>query len=352
MKRCELYQAHKRNKKAAALGKVPKAAAMPAVTLPAQSIPPIEAPDFSAPLREFEQAMREYSTKQNQPPTPQQRRREMCQAAKTQVIDRYRTSVGQVTDSLRGGAKLAIERELASMPLEELPFEEVLEIAAATRERSYVPEFKRQAREAERRNLKEKAQRRAELEALGKLLRADRRRKIYIEQASNQARAYCEEKAITGWAKLSVLGDIESRLEEFLTGDEPILESQAIVRSVLEARFEEAEATLAAAQVKEDEKWREDVVGLVVLGALVAVSLLALRYPEQVELILGWIERTFGFTPDAEAAAPTPEEAETPTPAASPEARPPIKRRRKDPVAPPGPESSWGNAVGGEPAHA
>jgi len=36
-----------------------------------------------------------------------------------------------VTASMRGGAKLAIERELASLPLEEFPFEEVLELAAA-----------------------------------------------------------------------------------------------------------------------------------------------------------------------------------------------------------------------------
>jgi hypothetical protein len=35
---------------------------------------------------------------------------------------------------MRGAAKLAIERELASLPLEELPFEGVLEIAAAIRD--------------------------------------------------------------------------------------------------------------------------------------------------------------------------------------------------------------------------
>lgn len=71
---------------------------------------------------------------------------------------------------MRGSAKVLIERELASLPLEELPFEEVLEIDAAIRDGCYASEFKGQTREAECRNLKEEAQRRAELEALGKLL--------------------------------------------------------------------------------------------------------------------------------------------------------------------------------------
>lgn len=134
-----------------------------------------------------------------------------------------------------------------------------------------------------------------------------------------------------------------------LTGDEPILESQAIVRSVLEARFAEAEATLAAAQAKADEKWQEDLVGLFVLAALVAVPLLALRYPEQVELILSWIERTFELTRTAEAGAQNPEASETTPLPANMESRPPSKRRRKYPVEPP---SLWANSVGGEPGHA
>jgi hypothetical protein len=125
-----------------------------------------------------------------------------------------------------------------------------------------------------------------------------------------------------------------------------------MVQGVIAARFAEAEATLAAAQAKTTEQWYEEVAAVLVLGAVVAAPLLAAWYPTQTVAIFNWLEQTFGYTPGAEAAAPTPETAETTPPAASAEVRPPIKRRRKDPVAPPGPESSWGNAVGGEPAHA
>src|SRR5205807_1738016 len=106
MKWCDLYHTD-RSKKAAALGKVPKAVITPDAMLSVQAIPPIAAPDISSSLRELEKAMRESSTKQHELQTPQQRRREIVQAAKAQVINHYRTPVGQVTVSLRGAAKLA-----------------------------------------------------------------------------------------------------------------------------------------------------------------------------------------------------------------------------------------------------
>lgn len=188
------------------------------------------------------------------------------------------------------------------------------------------------------------------MEALGALIRADRRKTIFLQQANNQAHAYCQEKAVIGWAHVSMLADVKSRLDAFLTGDEPILEAHEIVRSVLEARF--AEATLAAARAKATERWYEEVAAVLVLGAVVAAPLLVAWYPTQTVAIFNWLEQTFGYRPGAEAATPTPETAETTPPAASAETRPPSRRRRKDPVAQSSPESPWGNSVGGAPAHA
>lgn len=351
LKHCDRYKIRK-NKKARALGNEPKAAVTPAATPPVQSSPPVAAPDLAAPLRDFMKSLSELSTKRDAPQTPQQQRREIIQAAKTQVIDHYWTPLGQVTDSMRGVAKMEIERKLATLPLEELRFEEVCEFAAAIRDGCYSPAFTRQAREAKRQRLEREKHQKDELEALGALRRADRRKKILIQQASHQAQASCDEKAITGWAQLSVLGDIESRLGAFLTGDEPIIGAQAIVCSVLAARFAEAEATLAAARAKAAEQWREEVAAVLVLVGLLAAPLLALRYPAQALAILSWIEKTFGIAPGAEAGAPTPDASETTPPAASAEPRPSSKRRRKDPVVTSSPESPWGNSVGGEPAHA
>jgi hypothetical protein len=279
--------------------------------------------------------MSELSTKRDAPQTPQQLRRSILQAAKAQTIDQYRSWSGTVTASMRGGAKMQLERELASLPLEDLPFEEVCELAAAIRDQRYVPAFNRQIREADRQRIKREKHHKDELEAVGAWVRAERRKKVLIQQASNQAHAYCQEKAITGWTHLSVLGDIEARLEALLTGDEPILEAQAIVRSVLDARIAQAEATVAAARAKADEQWREEVAAVLVLGVLAGLVVLAFKYPAHTLAILNWIERTFGFAPGPEAGAPNPEASETTRPAASTEARPPAGAGEKTPSRPP-----------------
>lgn len=351
LRHCSRYIAVK-SKKSSALGREPKAAVTPAATPPVQSSPPVAAPDLAAPLRDFMKSLSELSTKRDAAQTPQRQRRPIIQAAKAQVVDRYRSSSGTVTSPMRGAAKMKIEEGLASLPLAELPFEEVCELAAAIRDQFYATAFTRQMREVDRQRVEAERRHKNELEALGAWRRADRRKKILIQQASHQAHASCAEKEIIGWAQLSILGDIEARLDAFLTGDEPVMEAQAIVRSVLDARFAEAEATLAAARAKAGEQWYEELAGFLVLGALLAVPLLALRYPGQTLAIFNWIERTFGLTPGAEAAATARDASETTPPAASAEARPRSTRRRKEPVAPPSPESPWENFVGGEPGHA
>src|SRR5712692_10051377 len=275
MKTCERYLAEKAKKARTASGSVPQAAAAPKLDV----VKPIHEP----------------SLKQDASPTPQQQRRTILQAVKMRVIDRYVTPLGQVTTSMRGHAKLMIEQTLARLPLEEIGFEEACEIAAAIRDRLYASAFHRQEREAERQRVDIAAHNKKEVETWGALIRADRRKKTLVQQASQHAYASCQEKEITGWARLSVVGDIESRLEALLTGDEPILEAQAIVHSVLDFRFLEAEATLAAARAKADAQWHEDVEAVLVLGAVVGLVAFGLHYyPAQMVAIFEWIKRTFG----------------------------------------------------------
>ena len=336
LKHCKRYEANQ-SKKACALGTESQACVAAAAIPPVHEIPPIAAPDFSAPLRKFEQALRESLTKQQVPQTPQQQRREIVQAAKTQVIDRYRPSSGTVTVSMRGSAKMLIEREMGTLPLDELPFEEVLELAAAIRDRLYEPALLTQAREAERQQVAHKARRSKQIEDLAAGHRADRRKTTFIEQAIGQARARCEAQQIVGWDRLGVLVDLEVRLKELLTGRESVPDAQVIIQTVLTARFVEAEAKQEAARMKVNKQWLEEVAAILLLVAVVAAPLLAAQYPAQTLAVFNWIERTFGYTLGAEAAGPTPNtsEKETSPPATSTEARPPIKRRRKDPVSPP-----------------
>jgi hypothetical protein len=351
LKHCKRYQTIQR-KKTPALGTKPEATATPAATPLVQPSPPVAAQDLTAPLLDFVKAMSEAATKRDAPQTSQQQRRKILEATKAQVIDRTWTPLGQVTASMRGGAKLAIERELASPPLEELPFDEVCEFAAAIRDCSYAPAFNKQTRETARQDAENKARHRKEIEEMAASHRADRRKTTLIEQAIGQARARCEAKQVVSWERLKVLVDIESQLKEFLTGSESVLDAHAIIQTVLDASFVQAAARQDAARAKANERWYEELAGVLVLGALLAAPLLALRYPAQALAILSWIQRTFGLTPGAEVDAPTHNAAETTPPAASAEARPRSKRWRKDPVAPSSPEPPWGNAVGPEPGHA
>ena len=341
LKRCEEYS---KSKKLSALGKVPEAASTPSVE------PNLSAgPDCDAPLRAFEKAMHELMTKRNASQTPQQLRRSILQAVKAQVVDRYQSSSGIVTATMRGAAKMSIEQQLASLPLEELPFDEVCELAAAIRDPLYVPTFKREAHEAKQQQAEQESRRHKQIEETAAGHRAAGRKATLIEQAVGQARARCEAKQIMGRNRLSVLVDIESQLTEFLTGNESVPDANAIIQTVIDARFVEAEAKQDAARAKADERWYEELAGCLVLGVFLAAPLLALWYPTQALVILDWIERTFGLNRAAEAGAPNPEASETTPPPANMESRPPSRRRRKYPVEP---LSPWANSVGGEPGQA
>jgi hypothetical protein len=236
---------------------------------------------------------------------------------------------------------MVIEQQLASLPLEDLPFDEVCELAAAIRDRLYAPTFKREAQEVEHQYAEQESRRCQQIEEIAAGHRAAGRKTTLIEQAIGQTRARCEAKQIVGGNRLSVLVDIESQLTEFLTGNESVPDAHA--------RVIEAGAKQDAVQAKADERWYEELAGVLVLGVFLAAPLVALWYPTQALVILDWIERTFGLTRTAEAGAPNPEASETTPPPANMESRPPSKRRRKYPDAPPSP---WENSEGGEPGHA
>ena len=337
MRWCDEY--HK-SKELTASGFMPKAGSTPSV-----QPNPSPWPACVAPPRDFVKAMHEFSTKQETRQPPQQLRRSILQAVKAQVVDRYQSSAGSVTSTMRGDAKMAIEQRLASLPFEELPFDEVCELAAAVRDRLYAPTFKREAQESEQQHAKQESRRRKQTEEMAAGRRAAGRKTILIEQAIGQARARCEAEQIVGRNRLGVLLDIESQLNEFLTGNESVPDANAIIQTVIDARFVEAEAKQDAARSKADEQWYEELAGCLVLGVFLAAPLLAQWYPTQTLVILDWIERTFGLNRTAEAGAPNPEASETTPPTAHMELRPPSKRRRKYPVEPLRP---WANSVGGE----
>lgn len=325
------------SKRSAALGKEPEAGSIPSV-----QPTPSAASDCAAPLRNFQQAILEFSVKQEAPKTQPQLRRSILQAVKSQVVDRYRSSSGTVTSEMRGNAKMSIERRLASVPIDELPFDEVCELAAAIRDRLYALSFTSELQKAEQKQAEKELRDQKQSEEMAAVRRAARRKAILVEQAIAQAAARCEANKIVGRNRLPVLVTIETQLAELLTGHEPISEAYAIVQTVIDARFVQAEATQEAAKAKANDKWYEDVAGLLVLGIFLAATLLAPRYPVQALVILNWIEQTFGLNRTTQADAPKQEQSETASPTPNMESRPRSRRRRKESLSP------WTNSVRGE----
>jgi hypothetical protein len=109
MRGCDEYR---KSKELTASGSMPKAGPTPSVQ-PNASV----GPDCAAPPGDFVKAMHEFSTKQETLQTPQQLRRSILQAVKAQVVDRYPSLCGSVTWTMRGDAKMAIEQQLASLPV-------------------------------------------------------------------------------------------------------------------------------------------------------------------------------------------------------------------------------------------
>ena len=319
-------------KKSSALGTIPKAGTTS--TAPINQDAPMASPASSNPFSECFKSISASASESEEKQSPEQRQRILLQAIKEHVINRYQTSEGTVTTGMRGAAKTAIERELRTIPLEELSPEERYEVGAAIRDRIYDPFFEAQAEEASRRQEEKETKRRKDCEQIGAWRRASRRKETLIDQANAQAIAMCEAKQVGGWDRLSVLGDIHSRLNELLTGEEPVTEAHAIIQSVLGARFAELDGKLAAAQAKRDAKWREELQGLLLLGGFTALPLLAAQYPQHVLSILSWIERACGKTASgAETTAKGSSATVAPSPA-SPE-RP--RRRRKSAASPSSP---------------
>ena len=345
LKHCPRYKTFK-SQEASALGSEPKAAVTPTMTPFIPFGPQVTPSNLSAPLVDSMKLLTESMAKLEKPPSAQQRRRKVLQSAKDHVIDHYYTASGMVNPAMRGAAKMAIERELATLPLEELPFEEVLELAIAIRARLYAPVFRKQTRETERQRVEQQAHHRKDLEALGALIRAARRKDILISQAKGQALGYCEEHGVIGLERLSLVGDITACLTEFLSGDESLPEAQAMVEGVLAARFAEGDARLAGARARADAKWRDDLEGALVLGALAGLVGLALTYPAQALPIFEWIERTFGLTPAAETDPASTEASESAASSASASTTPPRRRRWKEAAPPFSPGfSPWGHPV-------
>ena len=163
----------------------------------------------SNPLSESFKTMFEAASKSKEQ-SPLQRRRMLLQEIKEQVINQYRTSKGSVTTAMRGEAKTAIERELSTVRLEELPHPKnstrwvlrsgIVSMTLCSRSRcSRLSAIKQRIRHGAEKNVK----------IWSVASRQPTEGKLYRSRMGAR-RTPCEAKQIIGWDRLSVLCDINS----------------------------------------------------------------------------------------------------------------------------------------------
>ncbi len=222
--------------------------------------------------------------------------RARLQAAKAQAVDEYRPNAGTVTARIRGEAKAALERELAGLPLEELPPQEVLELAQAVRDRLYEPYLRQQQEEAVRQQEHAEKRRARAIRIMQEERQwADRKAEL-IEEAVHRARSECRARQLSSRDQLSVELDLRARLDRELNGGEPLPEAYALIEKVMKFRLEESDAKRAADQAKEAREWRELLMTLAVL------LLAAIGLPWLIRKLKEWLTSKFGveFPPEPE----------------------------------------------------
>ena len=183
----------------------------------------IEIGELNLRLREIRAAHRDLDRQENearydaqkeaQQAQLRKKRREIIQRVKDTVIN---TAMQRVPDSLKTEVKIAIEEELSTMKVEELPENELVEIAVSIRDQIYNPWLEEEKTE------KENALHRLFLLSIGKQYA----RKRVDEEVEYSDQSKC-------------LREIESEMEESLTGDETRADVKNIVDTVLDSMLDD-----------------------------------------------------------------------------------------------------------------
>ena len=269
---CDAYKQHKQNLNSASgtsvRQAVPKAQPDQVTSPPIASALLPHTNDPFAPFRDFLQGLGV------QPPnagetqeTPQQKRRRLLQAAKSQAIDHYWSLTRTLTPEMRAEARLAIDRELRDEPLDEFTPQEVRELAECVRERVYLSIQRRQENEARRGQDAEDRKRARQLQNNRKQQERIKKKDLFLTEARRRAIVLFQTRSLSLLQRIHAMDEILSLIDVALTGDESLSEACASIQVVLGARVADWEAEDAAKAAKQQEEWIEFAVGLLVILA-------------------------------------------------------------------------------------
>jgi hypothetical protein len=272
LKWCVEYPKNKQKRKAA-LGMslreaVPKGQPPQPISSPIPSPPLPHTNDPLAPFRDFLQGLGV------QPPsaggtqeTPQQKRRRLLQAAKSQAIDHYWSFTGTVTAEMRAEARLAIDRELRNEPLDEFTPQEVRELVEGIRNRVYTSIQRRQEKETRRAQEREDRKRADQLEHARTQQDRTKKKGAFLTEARRRAVVLFRTRSLSLLQRIHVMDEILTPLDAALTGDESLCDACASIEAVLQARVADWEAEDATKAAKQQEEWMEFAVVVLVIIA-------------------------------------------------------------------------------------
>lgn len=330
---CDAYKQHKHNLKSA-LGTslrqaVPKAQPAQVTSSPMQPLPLPHLNDPFAPFGDIWKGIgislpNAGATQE----TSQQRRRRLLQAAKSKAIDRSWGFTGTVTAEMRAAARLAIERELRSEPLEEFTPQEVNELAEGIRDRGYFSFWRRQKKEAQRTQEAEERNRANQRDDDRKYNERTKKKAAFLNEAQRRVITVLKTHALSPRQRLQVMKEVITQLDDTLTGTESLSEGYASIDVVLQARIAEWDACEAAREARQQEEWWELGTAVVVI---IALGSMYVKAPE----ILNWLLKTLWPEPTENSGATGKPTGEAPCPSSNEQTPPrPVRRMRRPPQSP------------------
>ncbi len=144
----------------------------------------------------------------------------MIQSVKEEVLGSGRWAGHTIPSEIKAQALVAIDQELSSLPVEQLPRAELVTIAEGIRDRIYRPVIQAQqrAREEEERRRQQARQRTTLIAAGG----------TYVNQALRQ-----QQHALESWTRLDLEQKVKRALEQAIDGSESEADMRALVDNLV-----------------------------------------------------------------------------------------------------------------------
>jgi hypothetical protein len=148
----------------------------------------------------------------------------MIQSVKDEVIGSWWSPGHTITSEAKAEALVAIDQELARLPVDQLPRAELVTIAEGTRERIYRPVIQ--------------AQQRAREEEERRRQQARQRTTLIIAGVTHASQALRQRHDLASWTRLDLEQKVKRAIEQAIDGSESEVDMRALVDSLVAQHLE------------------------------------------------------------------------------------------------------------------